>query len=80
MTRNTYIHNGSNLEKVILLLIWICIGFVIIYVYFSLFWVITNKEILSRLENITCDLPYGLQEKLEKTYENITSATCEITK
>lgn len=60
-----------------------------VYIYLALFWVIdsineikqTNKDIISNFSNISCNsLPYWVQEKLEKTYEIVSSATCEITK
>lgn len=36
-----------------------------------------SKEILSILRNpVSCELQYWLREKIEQTYENITSATC----
>ncbi len=56
-----------------------------IYIYLALFWVIdsineikqTNKDIISNFSNISCNsLPYWVQEKLEQTYENITSFKC----
>jgi hypothetical protein len=39
---------------------------------------INSKEILSILKKpVSCDLPYGVQDQIEQTYKNITSATCE---
>lgn len=37
----------------------------------------TNKQILSILQNKTCELPHWLQDKIEETYENIVSFECE---
>ncbi len=59
-----------------------------VYIYLALFWVIDTisridkqeQEILSRIGNSSCSLPYGVQEKIEQTYEIVSSATCEITK
>ena len=53
---------------------------ILIGVYTYTIWIKLDK-FLSSIDNpVSCSLPYGVQEKIEKTYENITSATCEITK
>lgn len=38
-------------------------------------------KIYSYIQNpVSCDIDSTLQDKIEKTYENITSATCNIEK
>lgn len=36
-----------------------------------------SKQILSILQkSVSCELPYGVQDKIEQTYKNITSFEC----
>ena len=48
-------------------------------------WHFERMEIMDKIDKLsikidknTCNLAYWLQEKIEQTYENITSATCTI--
>jgi len=60
------------------LISWIIIVIVFIYSYVYFSW-LGNKidKIYSKFENpVSCNLDYSIQDKIEKTYETINSATC----
>ena len=61
------------------ILFWIHIVIAFFYIYGTLDKI--DKIYSSLNDTVSCNkLPYGVQEKIEQTYENITSATCEIWK
>lgn len=40
----------------------------------------TVNKIYSEVHIKTCSLPYGVQDKIEQSYEILSSATCNTTK
>jgi hypothetical protein len=66
-------------------ILWLVIALLLISWYTAYISHQTNDKIekiySSIIQPVSCDsLPYWVQEKIEQTYENITSSTCNIKK
>lgn len=68
------------MKLIISFILWFILAIILIGVYTYTIWIKLDKFISSLDNPVSCILPYWVQDKIEKTYENITSATCEITK
>lgn len=57
-------------------ILWFLLAIILIWIYTYTIWSKVDKVISILEKPSSCNLDYSIQDKIEKTYETINSATC----